>query len=162
MQRYVWDMQSDAGLTVPPGTYTVKLTSGAWSQTQPLDVRLDPRLVADGVTTADLELQYRFNIRLRATIADAQRFTAAVRTAHGAAPEPQKAALQKLLDELVDQTGISYPQPMLNAQLQAVTRVSNVADVRPNNDAIRRLDDLEKQLAALKAEAEKLGVKIED
>ncbi len=159
MQRYVWDLQSDAGLTVPPGRYTATLAAGAWSQSQPLDVRLDPRLTADGITTDDLEVQYRFNIRLRATIADAQRFTAAVRTAHGAAPEAQKAALQAILETLVDRTGISYPQPMLNAQLQAITRVSNVADARPNNDAIRRLDDLERQLAGLKAEAAKLGVK---
>lgn len=159
MQRYVWDMQSDAGLTVPPGRYTVKLTAGSWSESKPLEIKLDPRLVADGVTTEDLEVQYRFNIRLRATIAEAQQFTTAVRTAHGAAAEPQKKALQAILDELVDQQGIQYPQPMLNAQLNAVTRVSNVADARPNNDAVRRLDDLTKQLADLKAKAAALGVK---
>lgn len=159
MQRYVWDMVADNGLTVPPGKYTVKLTAGAWSQSQPLEIVLDPRLAADGITPEDLEFQYRFNIRLRATIADAQRFTTAVQTAAKSATGDTKAALDKIVKALVNETGISYPQPMLNAQLSAVTRVSNVSDSRPNNDAVRRLDDLEKELAALKAEAAKAGVR---
>jgi len=159
MQRYVWDMVADNGLTVPPGTYTVKLTSGAWTQSQPLEVKLDPRLTADGITTEDLELQYRFNIRLRAAIADAQRFTTAVQTAAKTATGDAKATLEKITKALVNEPNISYPQPMLNAQLSAITRVSNVSDSRPNNDAVRRLDDLEKELTALKAEAAKAGVK---
>ena len=72
---------------------------------------------------------------------------------------PNRAAVEKIQKALVDERGIAYPQPMLNAQLSAIARVSNVADARPNNDAIRRLDDLEKQLAALRAEAGKLGVR---
>ena len=159
MQRYVWDMAADNGLTVPPGRYTVRLTAGAFTQTQPLEVRLDPRLTADGVTTEDLELQYRFNVRLRAAIADAQQFTSSVQKALASATPESKAALTRIQKALVNETDIAYPQPMLNAQLQAITRVSNVADVRPNNDAIRRLDDLEKELAALKAEAAKVGLK---
>ncbi len=159
MQRYVWDLESNDGLTVPTGHYTITLTAGAWSQSQPLRIVLDPRLAADGVTDDDLVVQYRFNIRLRATIADAQRFTGRVRTALDAATGDAKVSLQRIHDALVNQTGISYPQPMLNAQLQAITRVSNVADARPNNDAIRRLDDLEQALAALKADAARAGVK---
>ena len=159
MQRYFWDLVADNGLTAPPGTYTVKLTAGAWSQTQPLDVWLDPRLTADGVTTEDLELQYRFNLRLRASIADAQRFTTAVQTAAKTATGDAKAILDRITKALVNEAGISYPQPMLNAQLSAITRVSNVSDSRPNNDAVRRLDDLERELTTLKAEAAKAGVR---
>ena len=159
MQRYVWDLVADNGLTVPPGTYTVKLTSGAWTQSQPLEVTLDPRLTADGITTEDLERQDRFNIRLRATIAEAQRFTAAVQTAAKSATGDAKTTLDRIIKAMVNEPGIAYPQNMLNTQLSAITRVSNVSDSRPNNDAVRRLDDLEKELAALKAEAAKAGVK---
>ena len=158
MQRYMWNMESDEGLLVPPGTYTLRLTSGAWKQERPLAILLDPRLTADRVTTADLELQYRFNRRLRAAIAEASQFTRTIDAAVSAGG-PNRAALERIQKALVDERGISYPQPMLNAQLSAIARVSNVADARPNNDAIRRLDDLQKQLAALKAEAAKLGVK---
>ena len=159
MQRYAWDMQSDQGLTVPPGEYVLRLTSGGWKQEQPLEIRLDPRLAADGITAADLDLQYRFNIRLRAAIADARQFTTAVEAQLAKATGPAQTALERIHTQLVDERGIAYSRPMLNAQLSAVARVSNVADARPNNDAIRRLDDLEKELAALKAEASKWGVK---
>ena len=158
MQRYMWNMESDDGLLVPPGAYTLRLTSGSWKQEQPLEIRLDPRLTADKITTADLELQYQFNRRLRAAIAEARQFTTAIESAV-AKGGPNRAALEKIHKALVDERGIAYPQPMLNAQLSAISRVSNVADARPNNDAIRRLDDLQKELAALKAEAAKLGVK---
>jgi hypothetical protein len=152
-------MQSDQGLTVPPGQYVLRLTSGSWQQQQPLEIRLDPRLVADGVTAADLELQYRFNRRLRMAIADARAFTTAVEAALAKTSGPARAGLERIHQQLVDERGVAYPRPMLNAQLSAVSRVANVADARPNNDTIRRLDDLEKELAALKAEASKFGVK---
>ena len=158
MQRYVWNMESDDGLLVPPGAYTLRLTSGSWKQEQPLEIRLDPRLTADKITTADLELQYQFNRRLRAAIAEARQFTTAIEAAV-AKGGPNRPALEKIQKALVDERGIAYPQPMLNAQLSAISRVSNAADARPNNDAIRRLDDLQKELAALKAEAARLGVK---
>ncbi|MDA1305798.1 MAG: hypothetical protein O2917_00875 [Acidobacteria bacterium] len=159
MQRYVWNMLADSGLTVPPGKYTVRLTVGDWNQSQPLEVRLDPRLTADGITTEDLELQYDFNVRLRAKISESQQFTAAVQKAMASATGDAKVVLERIHKALVNEPDITYPQPMLNAQFQAITRVSNVADARPNNDAVRRLEDLEKELAALKAEAAKVGVR---
>jgi hypothetical protein len=157
MQRYVWDMQSDQGLTVPPGQYVLRLTSGSWQQQQPLEIRLDPRLVADGVTAADLDLQYRFNVRLRAAIADARQFTSAVEAALAKAG-PAQAGLERIRRALVDETG-AYPRPMLNRQLSEISRVANAADARPNNGAMQRLENVEKELAALKAEAAKLGIK---
>jgi hypothetical protein len=157
MQRYVWNMESDEGLLVPPGTYILRLTSGAWKQEQPLEIRIDPRLAADRITAADLELQYQFNRRLRAATTDARRFTMAIESAV-AAGGPNREALERIRRALVDAPG-AYPRPMLNRQLSEIGRVSNAADARPNNGAVQRLDELEKELAALKAEATKLGVK---
>src|SRR5690606_20290957 len=110
---------ADSGLTVPPGQYTVRLTMGTWNQSQPLEVQLDPRLTADGVTTEDLELQYDFNIRLRAKIAESQQFTAAVQKAMASATGDAKVVLERIHKALVNEPDITYPQPMLNAQLQA-------------------------------------------
>jgi photosystem II stability/assembly factor-like uncharacterized protein len=157
MQRYVWDMQSDQGLTVPPGQYVLRLTSGSWQQQQPLEIRLDPRLVADGVTATDLDLQYRFNVRLRAAIADARALTTAIESA-AAAGGANRDALERIRGALVDAGG-AYPRPMLNRQLSEISRVANAADARPNNGTVLRLDDVEKELAALKAEAARYGVK---
>jgi hypothetical protein len=157
MQRYVWTMESDEGLLVPPGAYTLRLSMGTWKQEQPLEIRLDRRLVADNVTAADLELQYRFNRRLRAAIAEARQFTMTIESAV-AAGGPNREALERIRRALVDAGG-AYPRPMLNRQLSEISRVANAADARPNNGAVQRLDDVAKELAALKAEAAKYGVK---
>ena len=39
------------------GDYVVILKAGEWTASQPLEVRMDPRLEADGVTQADLEAE---------------------------------------------------------------------------------------------------------
>jgi hypothetical protein len=150
-------MESNDGLLVPPGAYTLRLSMGSWKQEQPLEIRIDPRLAADNVTVADLELQYRFNRRLRTVTADARRFTMAIESAV-AAGGPNREALDRIRRALVDAGG-AYPRPMLNRQLSEIARVANAADARPNNGAMQRLDDVEKELAALKAEAMKLGIK---
>ena len=151
--RHVWDLRNDAGVLVVPGQYRVRLKVGAWSETKPLEVRIDPRLPKDGVSQADLQQQYDFNMKLRATMDEARALTAAVTSAlQGATGERQKtlAAVRKAL---VTDTGYAYPQPMLNDQLSAVWRVSNAADARVNNEAIRRYNDLVVELAALKKQA---------
>ena len=53
MNRFIWDYNDGGGLALPPGSYRVKLTSGSWSATEPLTVRIDPRIAADGITAAD-------------------------------------------------------------------------------------------------------------
>jgi len=40
---------------VVPGEYTVRLTTGSWSETRSFRVLMDPRVEEDGVTLADLE-----------------------------------------------------------------------------------------------------------
>ncbi|MEX2271050.1 MAG: hypothetical protein WD690_06245 [Vicinamibacterales bacterium] len=151
--RYVWNLQNDAGVLVVPGPYRLRLTAGAWSETQPLEVRIDPRLPKDGVTEADLQQQYDFNMKLRATINEARAFTAAVTSALQSATGERQKTLADVRRALVTATGYAYPQPMLNDQLSAVARVAGAADARVNNEAIRRYNDLVAELGALKKKA---------
>ncbi len=151
--RYSWNLQNDAGVLVVPGRYQVRLTAGSWTETQPLEIRMDPRLPKDGITQADLQQQHDFNMKLRATMDDARRFTAAVDAAMKAATGERQTALAAVRKALVTDTGYAYPQPMLNDQLAAVGRVSNAADARVNNEAIRRYNDLVAELEALKKKA---------
>ena len=152
-QRYVWNLQNDAGVLVVPGMYRVRLTAGAWTQTQPLEVRIDPRLPKDGVTQADLQQQFDFNMKLRATMEEARQFTRDVETALKSATGERKAALEAVHKALVTESGYAYPQPMLNDQFSSVWRVSNAADARVNSEAIRRYNDLAAELAVLKKKA---------
>ena len=66
MHRFVWDLrypgpwisnarpQGPNGPLVPPDQYTVRLTVGSWTNTKPLTVKEDPRVIDSGVTDADL------------------------------------------------------------------------------------------------------------
>lgn len=73
--RFVWNLHypaphlppgetgPQAGVWAPPGAYRVELKVGTVSQSQPLEVRIDPRIKA---TPADLEAQFRLERRIEA------------------------------------------------------------------------------------------------
>lgn len=76
--RFAWDLQNQplvppqgavtswgftGGVTVPPGTYTVRLSNGDWSREQQFRILKDPRL--ESVTVADLQDQWRLANEIR-------------------------------------------------------------------------------------------------
>jgi hypothetical protein len=122
------------------------------------------------VTEADLEEQFAFLIRIRDTMTEARRLAQQVDEAMkkagvsppGAATPGTRMAdekyahpLQRLWAQLNDLPGI-YPQPMLLAQLQNVQRMVGQADQKIGKDAIVRFNDLQKELQAVQAAAQKL------
>jgi photosystem II stability/assembly factor-like uncharacterized protein len=147
-----------AGPLVVPGTYTVKLTVGEWTQSRSLDVRMDPRVAADGVTQADLQEQLDLSLKIRDAIADARLL--AVRIADGrdkARADPARVKqLQALFDRVVT-ASLIYPQPMLIDQFSNIARMIGQADQKPGRDAYLRFDDLIKEMSAIQAELRKLG-----
>ena len=156
---------------VPPGKYTARLVSAGQTQTRSFDLKVDPRVVTDGVTQAELEEQTAFLLRVRDAMSDARRLqqqieeamkkagVAAVPPAQpGMRPADVKFAhpLQELWARLLDQPGI-YPQPMLINQLQNVQRMVGQADQKVGRDAIDRFNDLSKELKAAQADFQKIG-----
>jgi photosystem II stability/assembly factor-like uncharacterized protein len=78
MNRYGWDLRYEAPVPIPgafyqglgpqgplavPGTYAVKLTVGSFTQTVPLEVRIDPRL--KNVSIADLQKEFDLSMKIR-------------------------------------------------------------------------------------------------
>jgi photosystem II stability/assembly factor-like uncharacterized protein len=145
--RYAWDLRHGGadGPMVPPGKYQVRVSAGSWSDTKPLEVRIDPRVTADGVTQADLEEQTAFLLKVRDAIAEARKLSESLR-------ETRK----DLHGRLVTASG-PYPQPMLIDQLNNIQRMAGQADQKVGKDAIQRFDDVMKELKALQAEAGKRG-----
>ena len=82
MHRFTWDLrypgawqsatrpEGPNGPMAVPGQYSVRLTNGAWTATQPLTVVEDPRILNDGVTLTDLREQFDHNMRVRELVAD--------------------------------------------------------------------------------------------
>jgi photosystem II stability/assembly factor-like uncharacterized protein len=164
--RWLWDYRwDDNGPMVAPGRYTVRLRSGALTQSKTFTVEIDPRVTKDGVTQADLVAQEQFLLKVR----DAIRHANAVRgriqeamqqkgvqppPAPGVGESPESVHYSDPLQGLwarVASAGGTYPEPMLIEQLQNIQRMVGGADQKVGQEAIRRFDDLMKELKAIEA-----------
>ena len=159
--RWVWDLSVPSptgrgGLTVLPGTYEVRMAAGGRTQSHRVEVMMDPRLAADGVTMDDLRAQLELSREVAATMAEAaevnERVQAAVARAQGRTLEE----LQGLDGRLNTKQGGSYQRPMLLAQLQYLYSMFNRADQAPGDDAYSRHTQLREELASIIAELERL------
>jgi hypothetical protein len=103
MQRITWDMRiRSVGAehargrlrrpVVPPGKYSVRLTSGGQTITRAFDVKSDPRVAADGVTDGDIAEQVKFQLQVRDALSDARKLQQSIEQAM------QKAGLKPMLE----------------------------------------------------------------
>ena len=167
MNRFVWNMTvpgaggSARGPMVPPGSYAVELVvDGAAVEAKPLEVVMDPRVAAEGVTTqADLEAQFALGLEIVAAIEDVDgtidRLDDALeRVQEGSEVE---SALREIEAALVtDRSVSSYPQPMLADQLSYLYSNSQRADQRPAADMYARLEELVAELESHKERLQRL------
>jgi photosystem II stability/assembly factor-like uncharacterized protein len=165
LNRFIWDFAYpgpwDAnpqrngrnGPLAPPGVYTVRMTSGDWSGMQPLELRMDPRLVRDGLTLADLRAQLDHNLRVRDMVTEVnqavdrlQRAKRRLQGATGAAAD----TLQRLnvLEAKLVTPPIRYSQPALQAHIGYLYGLTTRADQEVGRDAIERYRVLRKELDA--------------
>jgi hypothetical protein len=164
--RFFWDYRwDDNGPMVAPGRYTVRLTAGTVNQSKSFTVTVDPRVTKDGVTQADLVAQEQFLLKVRDAIGQANALRGRIRQAmqqKGVQPPPAPGVgespesvqysdpLQGLWARIVSARG-AYPEPMLIDQLQNVQRMVGGADQKVGQEAIKRFDDLMKELKAIEA-----------
>lgn len=71
----LWSASAERGPLALPGEYTVRVSTGSITQTQPLTVRMDPRL--KGVTERDLAEQFALSMQIRDKVSAAD--TAVIR-----------------------------------------------------------------------------------
>jgi hypothetical protein len=173
--RIVWDYRWAAEGGMPPmaapGKYGAKLTAGGTTKSVSFTVDVDPRVLKDNVTVADLIEQQEFILKVNTAIADARRLAARMEqmlAKAGLKPPPAPGPgedvgtakyqhpAQGLWARVVD-AAPPYPKPMLINQLQNILRMINQADQKVGKDAYERFADLEKELAALKTEADKIA-----
>jgi hypothetical protein len=169
MNRFVWDLRypggppasggdteggasGGSGPLVAPGAFKARLTAGAVTRTEPLVVKIDPRVAKDGVTVADLAEQTTFALRLRDLAADARQLAQRVRQALDARRGDQ-AKLQSFWERLTTKSG-PYEDQMFIDQVSNIGREVNQADQKVGASAYERLNDLMKEWTTLKPEAE--------
>lgn len=158
MHRFIWDLrypgpwisnalpQGPNGPMVPPDRYSVRLTVGSWTNTKPVTVKEDPRVVESGVTDADLRTQFEHNMRVRDLVSDVNRTVARVREAEGKSSGDQ-ARLKELASHLVTPP-IRYSKPELQTHISYLYGMTNNSDQKIGRDAVERYAALRKELDA--------------
>ena len=160
MNRFVWDVRNQAGVTVPPGSYQARLTAGTVAQTQPFNVLIDPNVAADGVTVADLKEQYEHNMRMRQLVLDVNQTVARVRELQAALRSRGDAAKLAAVDAIAARLltePVRYGKPGLQEHIRYLAGMTTSADQKIGRDAVERygvlrkeLDDLHAQLDAMR------------
>jgi hypothetical protein len=153
--RFVWDVRHENGLQPAPGAYQARVTINGQSYTQPFALLIDPRLAAEGLTAADLQEQFDFNVRMQGMVAAVGGLVTDVRQAvaqaKGAGGDPAKAAaLQAVLDTLLD-APVRYGRPGLQTHIGYLSRMTTNVDMKVGRDALARADVLQKDLDAARA-----------
>lgn len=142
-----------------PGAYKVRLSVGDWSATRDLELKMDPRIKASGVTNADLQAQLDLNLRIRDALGKAKKIAAEMDSLksnitsaveEGDMDESRASSINDkiapIYNELVTSDEGSYPPPMLIDQMDYLYWMTNSADQRPGNDAYTRFNTLNGEL----------------
>ncbi|WP_419940813.1 WD40/YVTN/BNR-like repeat-containing protein [Candidatus Palauibacter sp.] len=183
LNRLVWNLQGEgpdlvegariwgfAGrVPAVPGSYEVRLSAGDVTQTQPLEVHIDPR-VADQVAVADLQAQHDLMVRVRGLLQqshDAVRDARSIRSQmRDVAASVEEAGYGDDFTEMAEATGekltdveeelfqtknragqdpLNFPPMLDNEIVNLYGYISSTYD-RPNQVAGVRADELEAEL----------------
>ena len=155
------------GPKVPPGTYTVKLSSGAWSESQTFRVRTDPRYVPE-MTEAQGAEQLRLAEEIGLMVKDLYDNLARIRDVRKQAADlatktPALAAAAKTLKDRLDaveadmtqmqgeggQDALNFPGRMDN-QLLALYGAIVGPERRMGSPILERYKDLKPQAEAVR------------
>jgi photosystem II stability/assembly factor-like uncharacterized protein len=161
LNRFVWNVRDQAGISVPPGAYQARLKVGSLVQTQPFTVLIDPNVAADGVTVADLKEQFEHNVRMRQLVADATQLANRVGDAQKKLRDDNKGDQEKAnqLDAMAAKLftqSVRYGKPGLQAQITYLAGMTVGADQKIGRDAVERYATLRKNLDELRAELDRV------
>ena len=147
------------GPAVLPGVYTVRLKVDSRTYSQPLTVKMDPRVQ---ISEAGLGLQHDVGVRMNdaisrdfAALAQVREQRALLRTQREGAKAGEIADSLAVLDSLLlgvesgPSGGTAENLVRLNGELAAVLHIVEGADAEPTTQVVRAAADLERALAAV-------------
>jgi hypothetical protein len=121
---------------------------------------MDPRVLQQGTTPADVDAQVDFQLAVIQLLSDARQFEHEVAEAHEQLEErsdelsPEEGSRLLTVADVLDQVktaDIIYPKPMLTNQISYLYDMVKNADQAPGQDAEARFAELSATLTALKA-----------
>lgn len=133
------------GPVAPPGAYTLEMKLGDTSTTQPLTIVEDPRIVASGVTNADLQELFEHNLRVLALVnetnIDVVRVTSVLARLKTHPDAKKEKALNSIARRLITPK-IRYSQPALQTHVTYLYSETNSSDQRVGADGRERYQQL--------------------
>ena len=161
LNRFVWDVRHQAGVTVPPGQYQARLKVDTTMLSEGFNVFIDPRVAEDGVTLADLQEQFEHNKRMRELVNSVNQIAARVRDAQAKARSESGTdgdtsnRLNAIAAKLFTPP-VRYSKPGLQAHITYLAGMAANIDQKIGRDAIERYEVLRKDLEEIRAELDRL------
>jgi len=155
LNRFVWNLRDGNGVTMPPGQYRVEMTVGEVTEEQWIEVLIDPRVAADGISATDLIRLYEHNVRMQAMVAEVRALSARVREALDSASGSTRRDLEAVAAKL-DTPPIRYSKPGLVSQIQYLSGATSRGDVKLSSDVRHRFEMLNHELNLIRREVERL------
>jgi hypothetical protein len=169
MHRFTWDLrypgpwqsasrpEGPNGAMAAPDEFSVRLTVGSVTETRPLRIMEDPRVTADGVTTADLREQFEHNMKVRDLVSDVNKTVAKLRGAQIQFKNNDSILprLNELSSHLVTPI-VRYSKPELQTHITYLYQMTNATDQKIGLDAVERLKELRKELDERMTELDKI------
>ncbi len=157
LNRFVWDVRHQAGVTVPPGQYQARLKVGTTTLTEAFNVLIDPRVAQDGVTLANLQEQFEHNMRMRELVNSVNQIAGRVRDAqaklrNGSGTDGDTANRVNAIAAKLFTPQVRYSKPGLQAHITYLAGMTANIDQKIGRDAIERYEVLRKELDAIRAE----------
>jgi photosystem II stability/assembly factor-like uncharacterized protein len=157
INRFVWDVRHQAGVTVPPGQYQARLKVGTTTLTEAFNVLIDPRVAQDGVTLANLQEQFEHNMRMRELVNGVNQIAGRVRDAQaklrtGSGTDGDTANRVNAIAAKLFTPQVRYSKPGLQAHITYLAGMTANIDQKIGRDAIERYEVLRKELDAIRAE----------
>jgi len=161
-----WDEEDDDrfknGPLAKPGRYTVRLTVGDDVAEQLFDLIVDPRVLQQGTSLADISAQVELSLQIVELLSEARKLekqlTDEQEELEGKGDEKSEFEQRRLeqiegvLEDLKT-ADIIYPQPMLTGQISYLYNMINTADQAPGKEAEDRFEVLALQLLEVTAAA---------
>jgi len=155
LNRFVWDVRNQAGVTLPPGRYQARIKTGGAVQTESFNVLIDPRVAADGVTQADLQEQFEHNVRMRELVSGVNQLVTRVREGKKNVQGDALGALMVIEGKLLTEP-VRYGKPGLQAHITYLANMTANVDQKIGRDAVERYEVLKKELENIRAEVDQL------
>jgi len=172
MNRFRWNMKHIGawheeddkrfkdGPLARPGRYTARLTVGDDVAERSFDLVVDPRVLEQGTTPADIGAQVDLSLQLVELLSAARKLemqlTDELENLEGMGDEMSDEERQRLsqIESVVEELktdDIIYPQPMLTAQVSYLYNMINTADQAPGQEAEDRFAVLSAKFNELKS-----------